>query len=339
MMPPDSSPSILGLTAAAFVQTASRHAHMSESQARMWYRRVMRFGAEDVPDVARATPLPVVERLEEDGVVKLGQRTHDGHLIESVVLPMPSGVTLCISSQIGCRMGCCFCRTAGMGLVRNLEAWEIVSQVWTARHLVGATLTNLVFMGMGEPMDNMEHVMTALEVLSDQRGFSFSKSSMMVSTCGLVPGMQTLAQRGWKRLNLAVSLNAPDDAVRDEIMPINRAYPMSVLRQEMQAWPRRHAGVVCIEYVLLSGVNDSEASAKKVAAYLDGLRTRVHVIAHNPHSTSPYLPPDEERVTAFLGWMRAAGLHATRRISRGQNILAACGQLASSDGRMNTPLA
>ncbi len=258
--------------------------------------------------------------------------------VESVLIPMigRSGAptyTLCVSSQVGCAMGCTFCETGQMGLVRSLSAAEIVGQWFAATHVLKNRPKNLVFMGMGEPMDNLDEVIRAIAVLTDQRGAGHPMNKITVSTVGRLDGIARLAEQvrkpGWHRLNLAVSLNAPNDEVRSRIMPVNRAMPMGALREALLAWPRYGGGKICVEYVLIPGVNDLPEHAREVAAWVRGLPACVNVIPYNPRRDSPWPAPEESLVVEFLGWLTDAGAYAKRRRTKGRAMMGACGQLGS----------
>lgn len=257
---------------------------------------------------------------------------------ESVVIPMKHHKTLCVSSQVGCKMGCRFCETAQMGFLRNLTAGEIVAQVFTARHVLGEPIENVVFMGMGEPTDNLDAVMTAIRILSDQHGFGIPLRSITVSTVGSVPGILRLAdaarsparEGGLRGLRLAVSLNAPDDDVRDALMPVNRMHDMDALRAAFLQWPLPRPGdFILAEYVLIAGVNDSPEHARRLAAYLRGTPTCVNLIPYNPRRESPYARPTPERVTAFFRLLLESGQYTRIRGTKGDTAMAACGQLGN----------
>jgi 23S rRNA (adenine2503-C2)-methyltransferase len=271
---------------------------------------------------------------------------------ESVIIPMIGKKrvrthTLCVSSQVGCAMGCGFCQTAQMGLLRNLTAEEIVAQWFAARHAVAEpTITNVVFMGMGEPMDNLDEVIRAIAVLTDHNGVGLPMSKVTISTVGRVDGLARLAEQvhapGWHRLNLAVSLNAPTDEIRVQIMPINRRYPMAELRSALEAWPIYGAAKICFEYVLIPGVNDAPEHAVLLADYVLGrgayagrpaLHGLVNLIPYNPRENSPWEAPDEPAVDGFLARLTAAGVYAKRRRTKGRDTMAACGQLGNLELR------
>jgi 23S rRNA (adenine2503-C2)-methyltransferase len=224
-------------------------------------------------------------------------------------------------------MGCVFCRTGAYGLIRNLAADEIVGQVYAARHVLGRKVDNIVFMGMGEPLDNFDGVAQAIRVLSDQRGLNIAHSRMTVSTAGLPAGIRRLGAQAWPTLHLAISLNAANDDLRSQLMPINRRYPLAVLRQALHSYPLRNKAVLLIEYVLLKGVNDAPAQAVELARFLDGLPVRVNVIRYNPGPCGPFERPTEDDCRRFCNWLAGEGLFVRVRASHGRSILAACGQL------------
>jgi 23S rRNA (adenine2503-C2)-methyltransferase len=281
----------------------------------------------------RADILPIVQRHTEGELTKYVQRTHDGLETESVVVPMhrygDSWKTLCVSSQVGCARGCTFCETAQLGLVRNLTAAEIVSQVAAARHDFGRDVRNVVFMGMGEPLDNFDNVVQAIRVLTDRVGLSFSAARVTVSTVGRIEGLRRLGQLGWRRLNVAVSLNAPNDAIRTQIMPITRTDPMDRLRDALLAYPLRKCQFFMIEYVLIPGLNDARDHALELAQYLRPVKSVVNVIPYNPRRESPWPAPREEAVVSFMDWLSEAGQMCKRRLTKGRDQMAACGQLGN----------
>ncbi len=268
---------------------------------------------------------------QEDEVVKFASALHDGQIIESVIIPAGGRTTLCVSSQAGCRMGCKFCTTGKMGLIRSLEPEEIVWQAHAARFLLRRAVDNIVFMGMGEPLDNFENLEQALRVLNDQRGLDIAFSHITVSTAGHADGLSRLAALNLRKLRLAVSLNAADNELRNALMPINRRYPLERLKRELQAFPLARDSVIFIEYVLLAGVNDSQSDALKLIHYLEELpRIRINVIPYNGDRSAAFSRPDPERVKRFCEELTAAKLFVRVRQSRGSDIQAACGQLGAS---------
>ncbi len=271
----------------------------------------------------------IVEQIE-DGVLKFASALDDGHLIESVIIPSHDRTTLCVSSQAGCRMACSFCTTGAMGFIRNLSVEEIVWQVYAARFLLSHRVDNIVFMGMGEPLDNLDNVVQALRVISDQRGLDIPLSHITLSTAGHADGLARLAALNLTRLRLAVSLNAADDVLRSSLMPINNKYPLSRLRQELLSFPLCKGGIIFVEYVLLAGINDSLEHARSLARFLDGLPVRVNVIAYNGDGSTVYGTPPPEQVRQFCSWLAGEKIFVRARQSRGQSIMAACGQLGAS---------
>lgn len=297
-----------------------------------------RGGSSDKPGGTDVWPLeadilPVTRTLAEGELTKFIQRTRDGLEIESVVVPMQrfggSWKTLCVSSQVGCARGCAFCETAQLGLVRNLTAGEIVGQAVAARRDFGPDVRNIVFMGMGEPMDNFENVIQAVRVLTDRSGLSFAMSRVAISTVGRIQGIQRLAELGWRRLNVAVSLNAPNDAIRARIMPVSRTDPMDKLRDALVAYPLRTCQFFMIEYVLIPGLNDAREHARELAEFLRPVKCVVNVIPYNPRHESPWPAPAEQSVVEFMGWLTEAGQMCKRRLTKGRDQMAACGQLGN----------
>lgn len=352
----DHPPNPLGLTSEEFAAAVGPAIRGKRDAALAAYARLFREGVMQwtgggaaVPQLARVLREP----SGEGEVVKFTQAVPhepgaaastkgDGAAreleTESVLIPMigrsgTSTYTLCLSSQVGCAMGCTFCETGQMGLVRSLSAAEIVGQWFAATHLLKTRPKNIVFMGMGEPMDNLDEVIRAITVLTDQRGAGHPMNKITVSTVGRLDGIARLAEQvrrpGWHRLNLAVSLNAPNDEVRSRIMPVNRAMPMAALREALLAWPRYGGGKICVEYVLIPGVNDEPAHATQVAEWVRGLPACVNVIPYNPRRDSPWPAPEEPRVVEFLGRLTDAGAYAKRRRTKGRAMMGACGQLGS----------
>ena len=263
-----------------------------------------------------------------DGAKKFLYELADGNLIETVLLPERGHHTLCVSSQVGCAMGCAFCRTGADGFVRNLTSGEIVAQVRdVALSLENPeSLTNLVFMGMGEPLANYENLIRALDILTDNDwGMRFSGRRVTVSTAGLAPKIPLLGKDS--RVKLAVSLNAADDASRDAIMPVNKKWPIKELLAACKAFPLKAGRRVTFEYVLLKGINDSAAHARKLAALLGGFSCKINLIAYNPHDQSRFERPDKKTVLAFQDILLQKNFTVIIRDSKGEEIAAACGQL------------
>ncbi len=283
------------------------------------------------------TTLPeVVERIpSSDGSTKLALRMADGAVVEAVHMPRDvrnPRVTLCISSQVGCAMGCAFCATGTMGIKRNLTAGEIVAQVLVALKELGPDrghAVTLVFMGMGEPLHNLAHVHKAIRILNHPHGLNIGTRRITVSTSGIAPAIERLAEltpRPW----LALSLNATTDAARNALMPVNRAYDLVRLRQALSRWNPGMREKLTIEYVLLGGVNDTDEDARRIAAWMGDLRFdhNINLIIFNAHEGAGFLPPEVERVKSFIQTLKAEGCFVTVRKSRGQDVQGACGQLA-----------
>ncbi len=273
------------------------------------------------------------EKVSEDGSRKYRLRLSDGAMIEAVLMPERNHSTLCVSSQVGCAMGCRFCMTGAGGLVRNLSRAEIVGQV---RELlpqadIERPLTNLVFMGMGEPLANLDALVSALSTLTDNDyGLKFSGQRITVSTAGLVPQMAALGQK--TRVNLAVSLNATDNDTRSRLMPINRKYPIETLLAACRDYPLPKGRRITFEYILIAGVNDSLTEARRLAKLLRPICAKINLIPFNPHPGSEFRRPDEAAVLAFQQVLIDSHYTAIIRRSKGQDIAAACGQLAA-EGR------
>ena len=256
----------------------------------------------------------------------------DGNRIESVVIRDGERTTVCISSQVGCKMGCSFCRTAHMGYIRNLTAGEIIDQLIHIRRILrasGEDITNIVFMGMGDPLENLEAVIKAIRIITMETGFSIGMRKITVSTCGIIPGITNLA-REFKRIGLAISLNAPDDHLRSELMPINRRYPLPLLLDAAHEFTRLTKRRVTFEYILINDVNDSLECATKLLSIARRIPSKVNLIAFNEFDGCPYKKPSDKTIETFQKILFEGNVTALIRKSRGEDILAACGQLASS---------
>jgi 23S rRNA (adenine2503-C2)-methyltransferase len=276
----------------------------------------------------RALEISGLDR-SRDGTVKAVLQARDGAEIESVLIPEEDRTTLCISTQVGCAMACSFCATGSLGFRRNLTTAEIVDQVCRMRESVeaGRRITNIVFMGMGEPLLNLSAVMEAVRILIHPKAFAMAPRRVTVSTVGVVSKIEELLTG--VPVNLAVSLHATTDAVRERLVPINRRFPLAVLlgrlRELDSITPRRP---VFFEYTLIAGVNDSAEDARRLTPLLAGIPSKVNLIPMNPHADSPFRPPSEEIIDRFLRVVAGAGTLVTLRRPRGEDIDAACGQLA-----------
>jgi 23S rRNA (adenine2503-C2)-methyltransferase len=263
-----------------------------------------------------------------DGSEKTLFRLEDGDTVESVLIPEEDRRTLCISSQAGCALKCGFCATGATGFRRNLTSAEIVHQVCFAAKRLSEReerLTNVVFMGMGEPLENLTEVSRAIGILLSQFGFGLSGKRVTVSTAGVVPAMLALAARF--PVSFAVSINAPRDDLRSMLMPLNRKYPLKELIAAVKKIPLRSGRRVTAEYVVLAGVNDSERDAGDLARLLKGARVKVNLISYNAHEYGAFASPPPETVDRFRDVLLAAGIQAITRERRGEDIRAACGQL------------
>ncbi|MDJ0851462.1 MAG: 23S rRNA (adenine(2503)-C(2))-methyltransferase RlmN [Myxococcota bacterium] len=268
-------------------------------------------------------------QTSRDGTVKAALRARDGALVEAVLIPEEDRTTLCVSTQVGCPLECSFCATGALGFTRNLRTAEIVDQVCRMRELLpaGRSLTNLVFMGMGEPLLNLASVIEAARILVHPKAFAMAPRRVTVSTVGLVPKIEPLLRA--VPVNLAVSLHATTDAVRDALVPLNRRFPLADLLGELRRLDCiTRQRPVFFEYTLIDGVNDSVADARRLEPLLRGIPAKLNLIPMNPHPDSPLAAPPEARIDRFLREVAASGLRVTLRRSRGPDIQAACGQLA-----------
>ena len=277
-------------------------------------------------DVAYISSLGLSKKLtSSDGTEKFLFSLEDGETVESVLIPDKDRLTLCISSQVGCAMGCRFCLTGKLGLIRNLKAYEIADQVILVGGLaLPRKITNIVLMGMGEPLANLDEVAEALRRIIGFVGIA--KRRITLSTAGLVPKMALLAERG-PEVNLAVSLNASTDQERDRIMPINKRYPLKLLIDACRRFPLGPRRRITFEYVLIEGLNDSAEDARRLAKLVKGIRCKINLIPLNPHAGSGLKRPSERAVVGFRNILAGLNLTVLVRESKGQDILAACGQL------------
>jgi 23S rRNA (adenine2503-C2)-methyltransferase len=274
------------------------------------------------------TPRVARKDVSVDGTTKYLLELADGKPIEAVYIPDTPAQTFCISSQVGCAMGCGFCLTGKMGIIRNLTAGEIVGQVRVLAGDLGFLDQpfNIVLMGMGEPLHNYEAVMKALRMLASEHGLAMSAKRLTLSTVGVVPGIERLAHEPFMP-NLAVSLHATTDAQRSAIVPINRKYPLAQLMAVCRDFPVRKRGRITFEYVLLDGVNDTPEDARRLVRLLHGIKAKVNLLPLNEAPGIPFSRPSDDRVNAFARELADHGVNVTVRKSRGRDIRAACGQL------------
>jgi 23S rRNA (adenine2503-C2)-methyltransferase len=272
-------------------------------------------------------PRIVGDTAATDGTRKWLLKVDGANAIEAVYIPETGRATLCISSQAGCVLDCAFCSTGKQGFNRNLTTAEIVGQLWLAQRLVDTRISNVVFMGMGEPMLNLDNVIPALRLMLDDNAYGLSRRRVTVSTAGVVPGMDRL--RDECPVALAVSLHAPNDALRDRLVPLNRKYPLAELigacNRYLEKAPR---DFITFEYVMLDGVNDSDANARELAALAQRVRCKYNLIPFNPFPRSGFERSGDERIRSFAAILQNAGVTVTTRKTRGDDIAAACGQLA-----------
>ena len=283
-----------------------------------------------------AAPAIVRRQQSKDGTVKYLFALADGNCIETVIMRYHYGVTACVSSQVGCRMGCRFCASTQAGRVRNLEAGEIAGQIYAAQKDIGERISHIVLMGIGEPLDNFDNVMDFLSIISSPDGVNIGMRNISLSTCGIVPMIDKLAEKKLQ-LTLSISLHAPNDAMRSGMMPVNDAYPVAQLIAACRRYQQTTGRHVSFEYSMVRGVNDSPATAKELAALIRGMGAHVNLIPINPVDGSPYSATDAENVKRFQTLLTDLGVNATVRRRLGSDISAACGQLrreeAAREGR------
>jgi|AMWB02.1.fsa_nt_gi 23S rRNA (adenine2503-C2)-methyltransferase len=335
----------LALTSDEFADQMGKLCHKKPATAIALYQSFVRHGAiqTDLPEFLNAPRLfeqmvglidqhidPVMQIHEEERTKKFLLRMADGEAIESVIMEMEARQSLCVSSQIGCRMGCAFCRTGQMGFRRNLTVQEIVEQVFCAIHILHIPIKNVVFMGMGEPLDTLDAVLQAVRVLTDPIGFGIGLRRITISTSGELAGILRLANEERPTPNLAVSLGAPTDEVRAKIMPRRRNEPLCLLKDALQTYCQRRQRQVLLSYVLLHGVNDSTEAADQLAAFAQGLDVRLNIIPYNEFPTSRFSRPPVDRIQAFIDRLRTYHLPVFVRQERGISIHAACGQLGGA---------
>ena len=304
----------------------------------LYQKRIPTF--EDMTNLSKATRHALAERFEidalevvgiqkaTDGTKKFLCKATDGAAVECVLIPADDGrLTVCLSTQVGCKMGCTFCRTARMGFKRDLTHGEIVGQLLLVMRDADVDVTNVVLMGMGEPMANYGAVSEAVRTICDGRAFGLSKMRVTVSTAGLIPELCEFSQEFG--VKIAISLNATTDEVRSSIMPINRKYPITKIMEFCRDYSKRSRHRVTFEYVMMKGINDSEDDAHRLVELLTGVSAKVNLIPFNPFDECDYEAPDRETVTWWSEFLYTSGIQANIRVSRGQEILAACGQLAT----------
>ena len=270
---------------------------------------------------------PLREQESADGTKKYLYATAEGVAVESAYIPDGDRATLCVSSQAGCRMGCRFCATGRMGLIHSLSTCDILNQIASLPER--ERLTNLVFMGMGEPLDNLDNVLRALEILTSDWGFGWSPTRITLSTAGVARELRRFLDSS--QVHLAVSLHNPFHDEREAIMPIERAYPIREVADILREYDFTHQRRVSFEYIVMSGLNDSPRHIKELSRLLDGIKCRINLIRFHKIPDSPYFSPDDAAMTSFRDRLTARGIMTTIRASRGEDIKAACGLLSADE--------
>lgn len=272
--------------------------------------------------------VPTIRRRQQskDGTVKYLLQLADGNCIETVLMRYHYGNTVCVSTQVGCAMGCRFCASTQAGRVRDLTSGEIAAEIYTAQKDTGERVSHIVLMGIGEPLHNFDNVMDFLDIISCPEGVNIGMRNISLSTCGLVPKIDLLAEKKLQ-LTLSVSLHAPNNEIRSGMMPVNDAYPVEVLMQAVRRYQDTTGRRVSFEYSMVRGVNDSDACAKQLANLIRGMGAHVNLIPINPVDGSPYSATDAANVRRFQQKLESLGVNATVRRRLGSEISAACGQL------------
>ena len=274
--------------------------------------------------------LELVKKEEDTGVKKYLFKLKDGNKIESVLMFHDYGNSLCISTQIGCNMGCAFCESGRLKKVRNLEAYEMVSQIMTIEEIENLRITHIVLMGIGEPFDNYQNVIKFVDIINDPKGIELGSRHITISTCGIVPKIREFAD--YKQVNLAISLHAPNNKIRDEIMPINKAYKIEELMSAIKEYINKTNRRVTFEYILLKGVNDSVENAIELSKLLKGINCYVNLIPYN-ETSSKYRKSDKETIMKFYDTLKKNNTNVTIRKEFGSKVSGACGQLRANENR------
>lgn len=277
------------------------------------------------------TSLQVVETLisKSDGTRKYLLRLEDGHVIESVLMKYKHGNSVCISSQVGCRMGCRFCASTVDGLERNLRASEMLDQIYRIQALTGTRISNVVVMGAGEPLDNYDNLIRFIHLLTDENGLNISQRNITVSTCGIIPGIKRLADENLS-ITLALSLHAPNDEIRKTLMPVANRYPLDEVLAACQEYFQKTGRRLTFEYSLVSGVNDNLEEARLLTERIRGYHAHVNLIPVNPIKERDYVQSNQKAIAAFKAYLEQHGLNVTIRREMGRDIGGACGQLRKS---------
>ncbi len=339
----ESCMNILAMTLDQVIHTLEKEYGKGRFHARALYREIFKNAHPDflsIPEFAASRALArdlekniclepgwVKTVFQDSDLTKFITRLSDGMEIESVIVPMNRYNTLCVSSQVGCRMGCTFCETGRMGLRRSLTTSEITGQLYNARHVLKKQIKNVVFMGMGEPLDNFAPVMAAVQIMHEQKGFDISLRHMTISTSGVVPGIRKLAGMNLAGIRLAVSVNAPDNPTRSQLMPVNKAWPLETLKKTLAAFPLPRKGTFLFEYILIKGVNDTKAHADRLADFIHPLPVRLNLIPCNPVPGLAHESPSDADMNRFSQHLVEKNIFVIRRWSKGRSVSAGCGQL------------
>lgn len=286
--------------------------------------------SQDYPIIGCSIEKKLVSKI--DGTVKYLFRLHDGDFIESVVMKYKYGYTICVSSQVGCKMGCAFCASTLGGFKRNLLAGEILSQLYTAQKDLGERISHIVLMGMGEPLDNFDNVMRFINLITNENGLNLSMRNISLSTCGIVPKVDELLKRKLQ-LTLSVSLHAPSNEIRNKIMPVNKRFAVEELLSACRKYASETSRRISFEYAMLSGFNDSDECAALLASQLKGMLCHVNLIPVNEVEESPFKPSSPERIKRFIEILAKSGVTATVRRKLGSDIEASCGQLRRKENK------
>jgi len=312
------------------------------------YRQIFKFGNASLSDVKEFHASPafalqlqniislrpgqVVKTFNENNLTKFITQFPDGQKIESVIIPMTNHQTLCVSSQVGCKMSCRFCETGKMGFKRDLLASEIIGQLYNARFVLKEKIKNIVFMGMGEPFDNFDNVIKAIQIMNEQKGFDIALRHITISTVGLIKGIEKLGRLNMKGLRLAVSINTVDDRMRSWLMPINKTNALADLKKALKGFPLTRRECFLFEYILIKGLNDSPKNAIKLAEYIKPLPVRLNLIPYNPIKGFRYESPCDDDMHSFADTLANNSVFVIKRWSKGCSVAAGCGQLGNDLG-------
>ncbi|MBI5206827.1 MAG: 23S rRNA (adenine(2503)-C(2))-methyltransferase RlmN [Candidatus Firestonebacteria bacterium] len=263
----------------------------------------------------------------KDGTAKYLFELNDNSIIEAVLIPSEKRVTACISTQVGCKYGCKFCASGLCGFKRDLTSGEIIEEIWQLKNnFLGNKLTNIVFMGIGEPLDNYENLLKAIKIINSEHGFDIGARRITISSCGIIPAIKKLSGEGMQ-IELSISLHAADDRTRSTLMPVNKKYPLKELIKTCDEYIKKTNRMITFEYILIKDINSDSQSAVNLSELLKNLKCKVNLIIYNPVKEIKFQPPDKSVIQNFCNYLFRSGINVTLRKSRGNNIDAACGQL------------